>query len=280
MLKTKIEVLLDKIQLVLEEAGDKLTDVDKRLLRRYASQIVSAVDNELPAKQPYFSSAGENGRQEEMTQVPKVENVDAGVKNSLARENDAPLQLINARDEAGSKEEPQKVESEEKKEREEKEEVFGFLHPQDKDKAKREKSEEAFKDISQSLEAIKQANMKKMALLEEEDEDEEEERVDAGDGAPSLNDRFKDEQAVLIDQLKEQPIANLQLEIDLNDKFWFVSELFEGDANAFGNLLKALDQAASLDSALRLLGEKIDLNDRGQAVQKLLRLVKRRFMNA
>ena len=277
MLKTKIEVLLDKIQLVFEEAGDKLTDVDKRLLRRYASQIVSAVDNELPAKQPYLSSAGENGLEPGISEAKKAAKADIGAKKPMAGENAPPVQLTRGRNEADSQNEAQKKEIEEKKEREEKEEVFGFLHPQDKDKAKREKNEDAFKDISRSLEAIKEANKKKIALLEEEDD--EEEMEDAGDGASSLNDQFKDEQAVLIDQLKEQPIASLQLEIDLNDKFWFVSELFEGDAGAFGNLLKALDQASNLDNALSLLGEKIDLNNRGQAVQKLLRLVKRRFMN-
>ncbi len=271
MLKTKIEVLLDKIQLVLEEAGDNLTDMDKRLLRRYASQIVSIVENELPASGITTSSAAGNGRIEEASGTQKAEKADTGVKREPPQENRPPAAQSSGSESPGSKAEQEKEGAAEK------EEVFGFLHPQDEERKKREKSEIAFKDIAQSLEAIKEANRKKMALLEEEEEDENEE---AGDASPSLNDRFKDEQAVLIDQLKEQPIANLQLEIDLNDKFWFVSELFEGDATAFGNLLKSLDQAPNLDSALRLLGEKMDLNAQGQAVQKLLRLVKRRFMNS
>jgi len=269
MLKTKIEVLLDKIQLVLEEAGDNLTDMDKRLLRRYASQIVSIVENELPASGITTSSDAGNGRIEEASVTQKA---DTGVKRKPPQENRPPAAQASGSESPGSKGEQEKEEAAEK------EEVFGFLHPQDEERKRREKSEIAFKDIAQSLEAIKEANRKKMALLEEEEEEDENE--EAGDTSPSLNDRFKDEQAVLIDQLKEQPIANLQLEIDLNDKFWFVSELFEGDATAFGNLLKSLDQAANLDSALRLLGEKMDLNAQGQAVQKLLRLVKRRFMNS
>ena len=271
MLKTKIEVLLDKIQLVLEEAGDNLTDMDKRLLRRYASQIASIVENELSASRITTPSAAGNGRIEEASVTQKAEKADTGVKRKTPQENKPPAAQSSGSESPGSKAEQEKEGASEK------EEVFGFLHPQDEERKKREKSEIAFKDIAQSLEAIKEANRKKMALLEEEEEDENEE---AGDASPSLNDRFKDEQAVLIDQLKEQPIANLQLEIDLNDKFWFVSELFEGDATAFGNLLKSLDQADNLDSALRLLGEKIDMNTQGQAVQKLLRLVKRRFMNS
>ncbi len=272
MLKTKIEVLLDKIQLVLEEAGDNLTDMDKRLLRRYASQIVSIVENELPASRIATSLAAGNGRIEEASVTQKAEKADIGVKRKAPQENRTPAEQSSGSETPGSKVEQEKEGAAEK------EEVFGFLHPQDEERKRREKSEIAFKDIAQSLEAIKEANRKKMALLEEEEEEEENE--EAGDASPSLNDRFKDEQAVLIDQLKEQPIANLQLEIDLNDKFWFVSELFEGDATAFGNLLKSLDQAANLDSALRLLGEKVDMNAQGQAVQKLLRLVKRRFINS
>lgn len=273
MLKTKIEVLLDKIQLVMEEAGDKLTDMDKRLLSRYASQIVSILDIEQPTRRRALSSAVDKGRKVEDSVAQKA---DTGLKRTLPQENKLPLEESLDREEAPTIVEPQQEDDRPKEMPEEKEEVFGFLHPEDEERKRREKSEVAFKDIAQSLEAIKEANRKKIALLEEEKEDENE---DAGDASPSLNDRFKDEQAVLIDQLKEQPIANLQLEIDLNDKFWFVSELFEGDATAFGNLLKSLDRADNLESALQLLGEKIDLNQEGQAVQKLLRLVKRRFLS-
>lgn len=274
MLKTKIEVLLDKIHLVMEEAGDKLTDMDKRLLSRYASQIVSILDKEQPTSRSALSSAADKGPNVEDSVAPKA---DTEFKRTLPQENKLPQGQSSDRGNAATREEPQRKEDSRKEEVEEKEEVFGFLHPEDEERERREKSEVAFKDIAQSLEAIKEANRKKIALLEEEEEDEIE---DGGDASPSLNDRFKDEQAVLIDQLKEQPIANLQLEIDLNDKFWFVNELFEGDATAFGNLLKSLDRADNLDSALQLLGEKIDLNHQGQAVQKLLRLVKRRFMSS
>ena len=114
-----------------------------------------------------------------------------------------------------------------------------------------------------------------MALLEEEEEEEKE--IEPDDA--SLNDRFKKEESVLIDRLKDKPIDSLQLEIDLNEKFWFINELFNGDSAAFNQLLKALDEAGGVQSAREILQNTLkDIPVESIAVKKLKKLIERRFL--
>lgn len=97
----------------------------------------------------------------------------------------------------------------------------------------------------------------------------------------SLNDIFKIEQKDLADQLKDQPIQSLKNEIDLNQKFWFIQELFEGDGPQFNQLLTDLDQLHHFGDArhkIESLGRQYHWEEKTKAAEKFMQLVRRRYV--
>lgn len=74
----------------------------------------------------------------------------------------------------------------------------------------------------------------------------------------SLHERFEDKaDAPLADQLKNKPMSSLRTGISLNDKIWFVRELFAGNNEAYDTAVRKLDSAGSLPSALHVFDELV-----------------------
>ena len=97
----------------------------------------------------------------------------------------------------------------------------------------------------------------------------------------SRNDRFgKEEQRYVIDHLKLAPIRDLKKEIGLNDRFWFVNELFGGNVDAYDKVIKRLDAFDSLEKAMGFIAESLetdyDWSDKPDIRKKLILLVERR----
>ncbi len=130
-------------------------------------------------------------------------------------------------------------------------------------------------EIRKNLEEIKQqkSSIRKPAPAKPLVSDEEEEE-------DSLNDRFA-KQEVLVDKLKKKPIRDLSKAIDLNDKFWFINELFDGNPSAFTEALDKLNRQSSLEEAMAVIEQEIypkfNWEGKDRIRKKFMSFVERRF---
>jgi hypothetical protein len=79
-------------------------------------------------------------------------------------------------------------------------------------------------------------------------------------------------------KLKGQPIDNIGRNIGINDRFFIIRELFDGDASAFRSLLDRLDGASSFDDAFQVIADSFPEQMEHEGVVILNQLVKRRFL--
>jgi len=99
----------------------------------------------------------------------------------------------------------------------------------------------------------------------------------------SLNDKLKDEdRTTLGKQLKRQPIDDLPKAIGINQRFRFISELFQDDQAAFEDAIGRLNGFASFieaDEYVRnTLKERFDWKLKDPVVLEMLHLVERRYL--
>ena len=78
-------------------------------------------------------------------------------------------------------------------------------------------------------------------------------------------------------KLKGQPIDSISRNIGINDRFFIIRELFDGNAAGFRSLLDQLDGATSFEDARRFIGERFPDQLDHEGVQILIQLAKRRF---
>lgn len=101
----------------------------------------------------------------------------------------------------------------------------------------------------------------------------------------SINDKLADEQAdnTLADKLRKMPIDDLKSAIGLNQRFWFINNLFNEDAKAYNACIDKLNSQDSLSDAMKIIEEDIkeqfnweDVEDK--SVKKFIDFVERRYM--
>lgn len=97
------------------------------------------------------------------------------------------------------------------------------------------------------------------------------EELDNGNGEESL-----------AEKMEHNPIGDLRKAIGLNQKFWFIKELFNHDSEAYEAALDQFEKAESLDAAQTWFDASIksslpDEHDVG-AVEKFMELLERRFL--
>lgn len=278
MQKTKIEVLLDKMLLVMEEADAILNEVDKRLLEKYARQIAALLDtddNDQTAKQGPADAKEEDPTtpSHESPTVPNEPANRADSKERLATPGKPRVDPLNEESSDSASFSFVEDESAEKRQAGTDEEKSG---PSNKEQQPQQDHAQIYKD----LEEIRKNREATQKLMEEEENDDEAERPPVE--SPSVNDRFIQSDSDIVDHLKGTPIRNLQQEIDLNDKFWFINELFEGDATTFNELLKELDALHSFEDARELINEKgaqkFDWPESDRAAQRFYQVVRRRYL--
>jgi hypothetical protein len=73
------------------------------------------------------------------------------------------------------------------------------------------------------------------------------------------------------------PIDSISRNIGINDRFLIIRELFDGDTERFGKLIRDLDQAGDFNSACRMLEEVFDPSQDHEGISILNNLVKRRY---
>ena len=98
----------------------------------------------------------------------------------------------------------------------------------------------------------------------------------------SLNEVFKTTQKnSLADKLKYAPISDLKSHININQKFLFVSKLFNGDNEIYNQMIEKLNNQPSGDDARELLNElsvKNNWDVEDENVIDFVEIVERRYL--
>ena len=79
-------------------------------------------------------------------------------------------------------------------------------------------------------------------------------------------------------KLLGQPIDNISRNIGINDRFFIIRELFEGESDRFASMVIALDRAESYQAASNILKQQFEGNMDHEGVEILAGLLKRRFI--
>jgi hypothetical protein len=81
----------------------------------------------------------------------------------------------------------------------------------------------------------------------------------------------------LSQSLKTKPIKNLSDAIGLNDRFLFISEIFEGNKDSYNQAISRLDKAENLQDAMAIIMSYTGERHENEAVVQLLDLVRLKF---
>jgi len=106
---------------------------------------------------------------------------------------------------------------------------------------------------------------------EEESPIEEESPVEEID-VPEDNERI----AAVSENLEQPTISKLIDALTLNDRYLYANELFDKDMNAFNDLVKSIDNSASINEAKELLMQ-LNWDDENEHVLSFILLVEQRF---
>ncbi len=77
--------------------------------------------------------------------------------------------------------------------------------------------------------------------------------------------------------MHSKPIADIAAAIGMNDKFYFIRELFNGDSMAYHDTIRRLNAAASLGEAMRILDESTVMGSDPAAQSSFVDVVRRKF---
>ena len=81
----------------------------------------------------------------------------------------------------------------------------------------------------------------------------------------------------LSESLKSKPIQNLSDAIGLNDRFLFISEIFDGNKDSYNQAIRRLDKAENLQDAMAIIMSYTGENRDNEAMIQLLDLVRLKF---
>jgi hypothetical protein len=85
----------------------------------------------------------------------------------------------------------------------------------------------------------------------------------------------KDE--VVTSVMQSKPIADIAAAIGINDKFYYIRELFSGDPAAYSDAVSRLNAAASLGEAMKILDESTVMGSDPAAQSSFVDVVRRKF---
>jgi hypothetical protein len=96
----------------------------------------------------------------------------------------------------------------------------------------------------------------------------------------SLGEVIQKDEGSLNENMGKKPIRKLKSAIGINDKFFFVNELFHGVLKDYNDAITSLDSAVGREAAVELLGnlqKKHDWDIKGEGFKKLEDFVNRKF---
>jgi len=99
--------------------------------------------------------------------------------------------------------------------------------------------------------------------------------------SPSVNDMLSSSNLNkdLASHFKDRPIQNLKRAIKLNDRIWYIKELFNEDTQLFEQTVDQIDQSSTLDVVLAQLFKQFDWDQNKKSTISFLELIFRRFAN-
>jgi len=77
--------------------------------------------------------------------------------------------------------------------------------------------------------------------------------------------------------IHSKPIADIAAAIGINDRFYFIRELFSGDARAYSDTIGRLNTASSLGEAMKILDESTVMGSDPAAQSSFVDVVRRKF---
>jgi hypothetical protein len=77
--------------------------------------------------------------------------------------------------------------------------------------------------------------------------------------------------------MHNRPVADIGAAIGINDKFYYIRELFSGDATAYSDTVSRLNSAGSLGEAMRILDESTVMGSDPAAQSSFVDVVRRKF---
>ncbi len=81
----------------------------------------------------------------------------------------------------------------------------------------------------------------------------------------------------LSSKIKSKPITDIGDAIGMNDKFYFIRELFSGDVPAYNDTIRRLNAAISLGEAMKILDESTVMDSDPAAQSSFVDVVRRKF---
>lgn len=79
--------------------------------------------------------------------------------------------------------------------------------------------------------------------------------------------------------LKDRPVTDLNKAIKINDRIWYIKELFENNNELYTSTIKTLNDLPNLSEALEFLFKRFNWDQNKQSTVSFLELVYRRFSN-
>jgi hypothetical protein len=109
------------------------------------------------------------------------------------------------------------------------------------------------------------------------------EEVKAGDVFDLFNetpDEADAAQETIADKLHKKKLVSIKSAIGINEKFFFLNELFDGDLQVYNDNIEMLDAIDSLEESKKRfdeIGEKYNWDTEAEACQQLLQMIENKF---
>lgn len=82
------------------------------------------------------------------------------------------------------------------------------------------------------------------------------------------------------EKFTEAPIANIKAAISLNDKIWYINNLFDGKTEDYNKTIDTLNNFNNIDQALEFINNKFNFDNEKESLTSFLKLIYRRFINS
>ena len=140
--------------------------------------------------------------------------------------------------------------------------------------------EETEPEIKEKVEEVEEiVEEKEVELDEEEVVEKANQRLgDSFSKERSVNDLIDVENIKLEHKLSNRPVASIKTSIGINDRFQYIRELFEGNAEIFSKAISELDAKTDIKEAVEYLQQNFKWK-KNETSLKFVNLVKRRFSN-
>ena len=124
-----------------------------------------------------------------------------------------------------------------------------------------------------------QAQKNSDEIMQDEPEEKKDQRLgDKFTKEKSVNDLINTEMNNLEHKLSNRPVASIRAAIGINDRFQYIRELFEGDAEKYNETVTSLDNLTNISEAVQYLQNNFNWKKTDISL-KFVQLVKRRFPN-